>query len=201
MKQKQPIVIILILLVSGFSFHNTWGQSYAEQDGLVVVEAESGTIEGNWKIYTQQEDLDFLSGFSGEGCIRFLGNTEVSGPPDSPITYRIKIQTPGFYRLKMRAIEAPLETEEGDKANDCYLKLEGASDWLGEFTKFVLLGDSFQWNWNVLGEPRHHEFEPPEYKLDKGEYVVAIAGRSKNFIIDKFLLYKTDQYKEEDLLK
>lgn len=89
-----------------------------------------------------------------------------------------------------------LETGEGDKANDCYLKLEGADGWLGEFTKFVLLGDSFKWNWNVMGENGHHNFEAPEYKLKKGMYTIQIAGRSKNFVADRIVLFKVDAYEE-----
>lgn len=172
---------------------------YLEKDGLVVIDAGSGEPAGNWKRYTHSGELKFLDGFSGAGCIRFLGNTEVSGPPDSPVTYTIKIKTPGKYRLKMRALEAPLETGQGDKANDCYLKLEGADGWHGEFTKFVLLGESYQWSWNVMGEPRHHEFEPPGYDLKKGAYKIQIAGRSKNFVADRIILYRTGDFNEEEI--
>ena len=99
----------------------------------------------------------------------------------------------------MRGLKAHMETGEGDKANDCYLRLEGAEGWLGEYTKFVLLGESYTWWWNILGEPRYHEFEAPEYTLDPGTYKLQIAGRSKNFFIDKIVLFNTALYGEEDV--
>lgn len=196
MKLKYPIFVLL--LIAGIA---ACKGPVSEKNGLLEIEVESVLLEGNWMVHESEDSLDFIKGFSGDAVLQFTGNTEVSGPPDSPLSYSFRIQTPGTYRLKMRALEAPLETGEGDKANDCYLKLAGGEDWLGEYTKFVLLGDSYTWSWNVLSEPHHHEFEAPEYALAAGEYEILIAGRSKNFIMDKIVLYKVDAWEEEDILE
>lgn len=173
---------------------------YTEQDGIVEIEAESATTQGQWIFHANSEERAFISGYSGPGCIQFIGNTEVSGPADSPLVYKIKISNPGSYSIGIRALEAPLETGEGDKANDCYVYIAGQRGWEGKTVKHVLLGDSFQWSWNVKAEPAHHDFHYPEYELSPGICELVIAGRSKNFFIDKIVLFETTRYTREAVL-
>lgn len=164
-----------------------------EQTGdFIVIEAESATITGNWVLHTDAGMFEWVAGFTGDGCIQFTGNTEVSGPPDSPLTYRFMVTRAGDYKLMARALEAPLETGQGDKANDCYLRLVGVPNYQGEFTKFVLLGSSYEWTWNVKLESAHHYFESPLYPLNQGVYQIQVAGRSKNFFLDRIVLYRVD---------
>lgn len=170
---------------------------FMEQNGIAEIEAESAVLQGQWIFYTNREEHNFISGFSGPGCIQFIGNTEVSGPADSPLVYKIKISNPGAYSLAIRGLEAPLETGEGDKANDCYVYIAGQEGWEGKEVKYVLLGESFQWSWNVKGEPAHHDFQYPEYDLSPGTYELVIAGRSKNFFIDKIVLFDTSKFTRE----
>ncbi|MBK1875926.1 hypothetical protein [Pelagicoccus mobilis] len=155
----------------------------------IVIEAESANELGNWVVHQDNSKYEWLEGFTGDGCIQFTGNRENSGPPDSILTYRFKVKERGIYRLLAHGLEAPMETHEGDKANDCYVRLLGAPKYKGEFTKFVLGGDSYQWSWNINLEVGHHMFEPPIYRLREGVYQLQIAGRSKNFFLDRFVLY------------
>lgn len=157
-------------------------------DGVIVIEAESAPIDENWVLHGKDSEYDFVKGFSGEGCVQYNHGTEVSGPPTSPLTYRFKVNEGGDYMLTARGLEAPLETGEGDKANDCYLRLVGVPNYQGQFTKFVLLGESYKWSWNVKLESAHHYFESPLYPLKPGVYQIQIAGRSKNFFLDRLVL-------------
>ncbi len=161
-------------------------------DGLIVIEAESAAIDENWVLHGKDSEYAFVKGFSGSGCVQYNHGTEVSGPPTSPLTYRFKVLEGGDYKLMARGLEAPLETGEGDKANDCYVRLVGVPNYQGTFTKFVLLGDSYQWSWNVKLESSHHYFESPLYPLKPGVYQIQIAGRSKNFFLDRLVLRKVD---------
>lgn len=162
----------------------------------IVIEAESAQELGKWVVHTDNSKYEWIEGFSGEGCIQFTGNRENSGPPDSPLTYRFKVEEHGIYRLEARALEAPIETNEGDKANDCYLRLIGAPEYKGEFSKFYLAGDSYQWSWSVKLELGHGHFEHPVYTLKEGVHQIQIAGRSKNFFLDRIVLYRLDDNEE-----
>lgn len=159
-------------------------------DGRVVIEVESAPELGKWVSHGKSGPFEWLSETSGEGCLQFTGNSEHSGPPTSPLTYRFKIDEAGDYRLLARGLEAPLESKEGDKANDCYLRLVGGPHYKGEFTKFVLLGESFQWSWNLKLESSYHHFESPFYALQQGVYQIQIAGRSKNLFLDRLVLVR-----------
>lgn len=165
-------------------------KTYSEQDGVVCIEVEdaAGPL-GAWVRHTDNRQYRWLDGFHGEGCLQFTGNTEASGAPNSILSFRLDIETAGTYGIGIRALEAPMETGQGDKANDCYVRLVGQSGWEGEFKKFVFLGSSYDWRWTVTGEPAHHEFRMPRYKLDKGTHLLQIAGRSKNFFVDRIVLW------------
>jgi hypothetical protein len=182
------IAVIAIFTVGHTAF--SAGPVIVEQNGYICFEAEVVTPDGEWLIHTDNKEHDFIDGFTGDGCIHFTGNSETNGQVNSPITYTVRISNPGNYYLKIRGLEAPLESGAGDKANDCYAKMVGQSDYLGIFTKHVLLGSSYQWNWKVKAEDGHHNFKWPVYNLSTGEHEFKIAGRSKNFFIDRIVMYK-----------
>ena len=160
-----------------------------ENDGYVVLEAEDANMTGKWLRKTAA-DVKGTGGFTGSGYIRYTGNNEASGPANDVLTYKIKINNPGKYKFAMRGLEAPIETGEGDKANDCYVRIKGQPGNYGAFHKHVLLGNSYQWSWNIKAEFTHHSFSQPIYDLSAGIHEFQIAGRSKNFHIDRVVLYK-----------
>ncbi|MFW6061289.1 MAG: hypothetical protein ACOC93_00620 [Planctomycetota bacterium] len=166
-------------------------RAYAESDGVVCIPAESVAGElGKWRKHTDDSFKDWVGGFFAGGCLQFTGNREHSGPPQSVLTYFVRVTDGGTYKLAVRALEAPMETGEGDKANDCYVRMVGQPEWRGELTKCVLLGPSYQWSWNVRSEWKHHTFAIAEYDLPTGVHAFQVAGRSKNFFLDRIVLYK-----------
>ena len=160
-----------------------------ENDGYVVLEAEDTSMTGKW-VRKTAADVKGTGGFTGSGYIRYLGNNEASGPANDVLTYKVKINNPGKYKFLMRGLEAPIETGEGDKANDCYVRVVGQPGNFGKFHKHVLLGNSYQWSFNIRAEFSHHSFSDPVYDLTAGIHEFQIAGRSKNFHIDRVVLYK-----------
>ncbi len=170
---------------------------YVEENGCVCIEAEgTDSTLGDWKKHTDSSYKDWIKGFLGEGCLQFTGNQESGGPPKNGLTYLVFIRKPGKYRLAVRGLEAPVESGQGDKANDCYVRMDGQPDWKGKFTKCVLLGKSFQWSWNVKSEYRHHQLDNAEYDLAAGVHTFQVAGRSKNFFLDRIVLHKEMEGKE-----
>ncbi len=112
---------LLVLVVCAVSCAPTLAQVYQEQDGYVCIEAETCNIGEYWEVHKDAETFDFLEGFTGEGCIRFTGNSESSGPARGSFPIKLRITTPGTYKLVTRAMCAPFETQakrKGDKGND-----------------------------------------------------------------------------------
>jgi hypothetical protein len=176
---------------------------YLEENGVVCIEAETAESPlGDWKSHADASFKDWVKGFLGKGCLQFTGNQESSGSPKCELTFPVLVRNAGIYKLAIRGLEAPLETGEGDKANDCYVRMEGQPDWKGKFTKCVLLGDSYRWSWNVKSEFKHHTFEQATYELTAGLHMLQIAGRSKNFFLDRIVLYKglSDKEAQSDAL-
>lgn len=167
---------------------------FSEQNGLVVMEAESHEPGTNWAKRTGEYTLkgtNSTAGASNNACLHFTGNREMNGPVTGEMTFTITINNPGSYRVYMRAMEAPIESGAGDRANDCYVKMEGQGDCEGQFTKYVLLGASFNWSWNVRLECSHHSFSDAVYVLSAGTHSFKVAGRSKNFLFDRIVLAKS----------
>ncbi len=164
---------------------------WIEEDGMVVIECEDTDSDyDKWVLHTDNSVHDFVDGFTGDGCLQFTGNQEKSGGVNSILSYKILITNPGTYRLYMHGLEAPLETGEGDKANDCYLAMLGQDGCEGTLKKFVRLGSSYVWTWKIRLECSHHSFSDPVYQLDAGVHELQIAGRSKNFFIDRVVIAK-----------
>jgi hypothetical protein len=171
---------------------------FEESRGLVVMEAEStGSRLGDWKKKTDVED------FEGECHLEYTGNQTTTGPPDSPLKYEFKITKAGNYTMTIRARKR-LETEREDISNDCYVALKGDFEAGGEAPLKVLEednkffgGSADGWGWANTLDVSHKKF-PAVYQLKAGEtYELTIHGRSKNFNIDRIILYHDSHDRRE----
>lgn len=163
---------------------------FLEKGGIVAMEAESTNSRlGSWIKKTDVKD------FQGTCHLEFTGNTITNGPPKSPLTYRFKIQTPGRYRLTIRARKR-LETERKDLSNDCFVALKGDFTSGGNAPLALLKkdtkmfgGHATRWDWTNQLDPGHNKPKvEPLYELKAGEeYELTVSGRSKNFNIDRIL--------------
>ncbi len=169
---------------------------FVEKERMVVIEAEhTGSSLGQWVEHTNTGTYSSIDGFHGDGVLRFTGNTESGGAPKSVLSYYIKINTPNRYRLRMRVMEA--EGSDRDKANDCYVACpsqdttySGQSGCEGSLTKWVAWrSGNGEWTWDNKLECGHHTFSDAEYIFpEPGIYELQIAGRSKNFFVDRIVL-------------
>lgn len=167
---------------------------FLESGGLCVFEAEAITPGEYWYERSGNyvlKDNHTTAGASSNGCLHFTGNTESSGPPTGIMEYHVRISDPGTYRLRAITMEAPIDGGAWDEANDCYIQMVGQDGIDGQLTKFVRHGDSWVWGWDAdLETHSNPRFREPIYQLSVGTHVLRVAGRSKNFLIDKIVIFK-----------
>lgn len=187
-------------------------KTYNESGGLVVMEMENTSSALDlW----QEEST--LTGYSGDGYLRFLGNTFEKGPATSPLEFDFKIHQPGLYYLHIHCAK---ETHEGrkDVANDAYVRVEGNYDAgpgpynrHGDNAALSLLqndtkyfgGALDKWKWENgqnssggagnLDPGGHQNKRVAVYKFKAGEtYKLVVSGRSKFFRINRIVFRHSD---------
>ena len=175
-------------------------KEYTEVDGLVIMEAEN--TQSDYDLWIKKTDVDE---YTGSGHLEFTGNGITNGPPKSPLTYTFTINKPGYYRLTIRARKR-LETDRTDLSNDGYVRMEGdfgegpnagnnhKDDAPLELLKEDLKmfgGNANNWGWaRELDAGGHDNKRNPIYDFKAGEtYTLTISGRSKNWNIDRIVLY------------
>lgn len=178
---------------------------FQEKNGLIVMEMEATDSElGNW-ILVKPGTEGSPQGATGAGHLEFKGSKQW-GKADSPLTYRFKVHKAGKYRLQFRAHKR-LEGEEGDKCNDCFVRMEGdftagddevplkvlqtdvklfggsADDWGTAQTLDIHL-KKFQFD-----SKRRSLKKPAFYEFKEGEvYALIVSGRSQRFNLDRIVI-------------
>jgi hypothetical protein len=169
------------------------GGEFLEVGGLVVIEAESEGVVGDWDLNTG------VSGFTGSGYIEWkTGNFSTSIDPAGSgiITYEILIQNPGRYRFLLRSA-SPNSTEYNDvwarfPDNPVFREQGGVFS-----TPIFSSGNWFKVYQNVSGDnwtysTKHVDFDPHDIYMDfptAGVYRFQFSGRSTRFKIDRFVIY------------
>lgn len=170
---------------------------FKEVDGKLVIEAESVPLTDDWILDTTESD------FSGSGYIRWMPKwiNEISHQHQGALMYKLRITTPGKYRLALRSSHqgAP----ERDKWNDCWtlMGLNPVSPYGMTRKTYHSInqeqfddGLGFTWhtthdNYGTVAETDGH-FSVPVYELTEGDHYFWICGRSGGFRIDKIHFFK-----------
>lgn len=151
--------------------------TYAEHDGLVVMEAEAVPVDGDWRVKTE------IDGYTGDGYIE-AGNS-------GTLQYSITFHNTGTYQFQWRA-SAPHKTEH----NDSFIRMTGPSVetrsgsgspcYTGDWIKVYGAGGS-SWSWdarNCDNTQKHVSFI-----IDQtGDYVFEIKQRSTQHKIDRIVM-------------
>jgi len=199
-----------VILIAGDSSSTPEGDGdYAEQNGLVVIEAENTRSElGQWI------EKNSVSGFTGDSYLEFDGNSPINGPADSPLEYTFSVTQSGLYHLHMYVARETLtlngETRT-DIANDGFIRLDGdyaagpnAGDSHGDHAQLADLqtdtkyfgGNDNRFVWatgNRLDLGGHSNKRVPVYDLKAGEtYTFVLHGRSQFFKVDRFVFRHED---------
>lgn len=161
------------------------GGVFLETNGLLVMESSSAVaVVEPWKIEA------YIAGYTGLSYIRFDGNTIEKGPPNGILNYPFQIISEGTYAMQLRSNKN--YTADPTVSNDCYTRIlaEDGSMVNGmDFTKTYARGTPNFWNWNTNFELDDGTHPEPFFDLPIGWYTLQIAGRSKNFVIDRIVLY------------
>ena len=186
---------------------------FQEQNGIVVIEAESGDYPANWA-----EETAF-SGFTGDGYLRFDGSDHFGTPGFDTIEYQVEITNPGTYKFQWRNtfgfgnnptehndswLKIEADSFYGQKGgstvcpkgydsaeNDCTGAAPAGAGSSGWFKIYRSGGNQGQWTWstNTSDNDPHSIFA----RFDSpGIYTILVSGRSKHHTIDRMVLSKSD---------
>ncbi|MEM6675993.1 MAG: DUF5060 domain-containing protein [Planctomycetota bacterium] len=147
---------------------------FLADDGLVVIEFESGDASGSWSEETS------LGGFTGSSYLRWTGANLFNTPGHDVFGFDFQIDEPGRYHFRIRnRHDHPDSTE----ANDVWVRMDGGA-WVKVFS-----WQRGQWTWATNHEFSHSNKPPAEYQLSAGVHRIEFSGRSRDFMIDRFHLY------------
>lgn len=148
---------------------------FIAQDGLVVIEMESGDPAGSWSTETT------IPGYAGSSYIRWDGPNLFSQPGSDIFGFDFQIDEPGRYHFRLHnRHDHPDSTE----ANDVWVRMDGGT-WVKVFS-----WQRGQWTWTTQHEFDHHNKPPAEYDLTPGIHRIEFSGRSHDFMIDRLHLYR-----------
>ncbi len=199
------ITTALFGLLSPLSAADT--KIYDEVNGTIIMEMENTPSPlGQWVKRTK------LKPFTGECYLEFMGNNEAFGPPNSPLEYRFRINSPGTYSISIRSHKR-LTSDEGvaareDMCNDAYARVEGdfasgnpevPTAWLKRDTKFWGKSLELDWtNWaNRIVE--NHAIKDALYDFKAGEvYTLFISGRAQRFSLDRIVVSRVADQRQND---
>ncbi|MEM9339582.1 MAG: hypothetical protein AAGA66_12685 [Bacteroidota bacterium] len=202
---------------------------FLEENGLVLMEAENTqsdyeSHENKW-VFLDEATTVAIDGdihrtttevdHRGSGYLKFTGSFWNQNEQPSKLIYTFKIQNTGSYRMQFRSLKGL--NEEGDKHNDCFIKMEGDYE-VGQMKegcidtngKEVLLKGTYHLEKdskffgasNEGWKPRglldvHLPYKPwAVYTFKAGEtYTLTITGRSTKYFIDRIIIYDLHKYK------
>ncbi|MEO0793982.1 MAG: hypothetical protein AAFX93_02405 [Verrucomicrobiota bacterium] len=195
---KNSLITLLILCFVACVTANA--QNFIEQNGLVVMEAESADLPAKWvkKTTVPAGDPDKIAGFTGDGYIEWTGGFNgglVRLPSEGVgvIKYTFTISTPGVYSFRWRTKQKDAG-QSSDAGNDTYVRWAsgtpaGSHDWTN-FTK-VWIQSKTDWVLNVNAEPHHGQHIRNDFKrqLNAGTHSIEIAARSAGHVIDRLIVH------------
>jgi hypothetical protein len=165
--------------------------AFNEQNGLVVMEVESMPTVSDWSLRTA------VGGSTGRGYYEWRhGNSATSTIPAGTgvLTYTVKINNPGRYRLQIRSA-APHRTEHNDvwvrfpEGKASGIKGTSVLNLAANWFKVYQNSGSNSWTWDT----KTKDHDPHDIFVDfstAGTYRVQLSGRSTQFKVDRLVLYR-----------
>lgn len=149
---------------------------FIAQDGLLVIEMESGGAAGSW------ENESAIGGYAGSSYIRWDGPNLFNQPGSDIFGFDFELQEEGRYHFRLHnRHDHPDSTE----ANDVWVRMDGGA-WIKVFS-----WQRGRWTWATQHEFDHHDKPPAEYQLSAGSHRIEFSGRSHDFMIDRLHLYRS----------
>jgi hypothetical protein len=217
MKKNISITAFAAIIYSCISILNVSAQceaQFIENEGLLVAEIEEGMIASGW-IFRND-----IAGHLGSGFFEWQGSDNFGSPGAGIMEYKIKINNPGTYQFKWHSKVG--RGTNPTEHNDSWLKIPDAADFYGYKSATnsivrpkgtctndcpngagsdgwfkVFLSGTTNWTWSTkTSDNNGHDIFA---KFDtSGIYTVLISGRSKNHMIDRFVMYNTETASNEE---
>lgn len=171
---------------------------YYSANDAFIVDMESLPTVGAWERGSRTDGN--WQGWGGTGYQWYTGGFDGYGPAVDIIEIRFMVKNPGTYKFAIRGLK---DGSKWDKGNDCYTKWVTAT---GEETKFVKTRSSggpsgasqpngAHWDWkSETLDGRDGRTQDFKAVLPAGVNKLAVAGRSKNFYIDRIAIWKGSTY-------
>ncbi|WP_158211881.1 Ig-like domain-containing protein [Robiginitalea sediminis] len=210
MKVKITLLLALTLLFSLQGRAQCNGATFEEENGIVVIQAESGNLSGSWQRQSS------ASGFTGSGYIVWNGSDYFNNPGNGVINYTVRINSPGTYRFTWRSRVGigDVSTEH----NDTWLRIPDAADFFAQNGSSILypkgsgktpnpngagaggwfkvfLSGTTSWTWST----RTSDFNGHNIYArfnSAGNYTIQLSARSRGHQIDKIVMYKESQWSD-----
>ncbi len=181
--------------------------NFIEQNGFLVMEAESVDLPAGWVTRTTVPpgDPQRIGGFTGEGFIewtgaQFFGLQIPERRAEGVITYQFTINNPGRYTLRWRTKQR-LAGQTFDAGNDSFVRFASGTTPTGQedFSRFtkVFIQNMQNWDLKVCAEPRRDQngnavFITNAFRRDftAGTHRIQIAARSPGHVIDRLILHR-----------
>ena len=211
MKMKTTF-LLMIFCLGAYLVQAQCGATFEEQNGIVVIQAESVSLNSSWKKETG------FAGFTGSSFITWRGQEFFGSPGNGVIVYTIKINNPGTYRFQWRTMFGI--GNEGSEHNDTWLRFPDAFDFFGQsggkikypkggtfkksnqivngasgagWLKLYRSGNNKVWKWVTATSDFEGLKVYVEFK-SAGVYKMQVSARSKAHFIDRMVLYKESMY-------
>ncbi len=159
-----------------------------DSDGVLVVEMEDVNPVGDWVKESS------VNGYTGSGYFRWDGPDLFNSPGSGILTWEFQVEQSDDYQLRLHNHhDHPDTTLE----NDCWVRMDN-----GPWEKVYSGGFFDQWNWaSTIDHEDPVPDELPIYNLNPGLHTMQISGRSKNYRINRFHLFKVGASNSTDLSK
>ncbi len=182
------------------------GCPFVEEDGLLIIEAESAENYDEAQFTLGTGDVGTTSP-TGAGYLRYNGPDHFGAQvPEHTIAYKIKINNPGVYQFVWRNVRDPQATT-GDAANDGWLYIKdngvrfygmknGNEYTLTKHTKLWVQKSNFVYECYGETHAGGSKINGMSIWADfpvAGEYTIEYGGRSKGHSVDRLVLYKANQ--------
>ncbi len=201
MRLKTTLLTFFLIACFQQIYAQGCGADFEEVNGLAVFELDAKTA-GSWE---RRSD----GTASGGQALYYNGSDSFNSPPgNSVITYSIKVNTPGTYRVIVRN-KIGITSSGTTEHNDVWLKVNG-SEFFGRLGSSVVwpIGsgrtpnpegasgngylkvytNTFGWNWTSFTDDSGGHFLYATFP-NAGVYTIQMGGRSNGFMVDKIALY------------
>ncbi len=207
MKLKIPLLALFLSFFYLDAYSQCNGAIFEEQNGIVVMEAETITTSG-WSVRSD-------GSASGGSHLTYTGSDAFTTPGISTLTYKVKINSPGTYRFIWRnKISILANTAPNTEHNDSWLKII-ASDFYaqngssriypygsgrtpnpngaGSGGWFKVYTNTIDWSWATRTSDNDPHVIYATFN-NAGVYDILVSGRSNGHSIDRLVLYKESSY-------